>query len=164
MVEIQSKEILNKISEDIKESNVNLLPRELSKNIQAVLIVNPKNISNSDIVKSDSRATTGSTTLHTTSTTRDTYLVSVTLGAQADATADNTLVNLTITPSKTAVTNILRLAKLTTTVFTGNISLNLSEPLLLARNTAISFGSTFTVGAVNMTASVVLFEVDTLQK
>ena len=134
------------------------IPRELSKNIQLVYNVNPRKMA--IVVRGSSNSSTGSSAIFTTSLNNNFFLTAVSLTNQSDATADNTLISFVIIPRGGVATNILRFAKITTTVFQGSITLNLTVPILLDRGSVISFNTSFTVGASNSSASLVGYETD----
>lgn len=158
MVEIQSKEVIDKISDELKIQPALIIPRELMDKIQLVYNINSPN--RDSIIRSVSRSTTGSSTLFTTSATRPFFLTSATLVNQSDVTADNTAISLVATPFGQATINPILLNKLTTTVFSGQISQRYDPPILLARSSSITLGSTFTVGASISGASITGFETD----
>jgi len=158
MVDIQSKEVIDKISEELKIQPALSIPREISKNIQLTYGVNPKLVSL--IVRDGTRTLTGSEVIFTTSSVSDFYLVSVAISNQSNATADNTSVFIQGTPRGKAVQNFLLLSKLTTTATTSQNSINPVIPVLLDRASTIVFGSAFTVGASSTSINLIGYEVD----
>lgn len=159
MVEIQSKEVINKVAEELKISPATLIPREIGKDIQLVYNVNPKRIV--ILGTSTARTATGTQTLFTASPSKDTYLTSAFLMNHSDATADNTSATYAVTMMGQAGVNLIFIGKITLTAFNDHISLSFNPPILLARNSTIVFGSTFTLGASRTSAGFTGYEVDT---
>ena len=74
MVDIQSKEVIDKISDDLKIQPSMMIPRELAKAIQLVYNVNPQRlIKVNDTVASDAVTAT----IMVTDPNKDTYIVAV---------------------------------------------------------------------------------------
>ena len=78
MVDIQSKEVIDKISDELKVQPALQIPRELAKQIQLVYEVNPLRIAN--IVRSATIINTTST-IFTIPTRRDFFLTAVFIGS-----------------------------------------------------------------------------------
>jgi hypothetical protein len=106
------------------------------------------------------RNVTAIATVHTCSTSKDTYLNSAFLTSQSNVTADNVLTTLTITPKGSAAVVLLRLDKITLTVHSGNIAIDFNKPILLEKGSLITHISTFTVGACTYSSTVVLTEIE----
>jgi len=162
MVMNQNAAIIDRMSEDLKESNVAALPKNIQTNIQPVLIVNPKKNTFAKYISQ--RSVTGVSTISTTSSDKDTYLTSINLSNQSDATADNVRIYVSVTLEDGSVAYILELSKITLTAFTGNMTKNINPPLKLKRGSSISLANVFTAGASVSSAGVTGYEVDTLNK
>ena len=81
-LEIQSKEVIDKISEDLKVQPAQKIPRKLSKDIQLSYDCNPlPEMQFKNLVISDS--TSG--IIHTTHATKRTFLVGIHLSVSKDA-------------------------------------------------------------------------------
>lgn len=100
-----------------------------------------------NIVRSNVRATSGSSTVFATPTDKDFYLVAANLSLSADAACDNTncVMNVTI-DGVLSNRDIIRIQKLSLTAINDTVSLHLTKPLKIDRGTNITINSTFTVG------------------
>jgi hypothetical protein len=136
--------VLNPLSDEI--------PKNVVPTIQPIFDVN-RNITK--IMRSATSPTTGSTTIYSTPTDKDFYLTGIHLGYTADASADNTSVNMTaFIEDGTSAYTILRLPKTTLTATTENITFTPLYPLKINRGTVIQIQSTFTVGSCTRTGSI----------
>ena len=72
MVDIQSKEVIDKISDELKIQPAMAIPRALAEKIQLVYAVNANPIVN--VVANAERSTTGATNVFTTSPTKNFFL------------------------------------------------------------------------------------------
>lgn len=158
MVEIQSKEAIDKMSEELKVQPALLLPRELGKMIVPTYEINPDKMITR--VTSAERATTGTTVMTTAHATKNTFLVGATLTGQADILSDGTSFGLIVTLPGQSIQNILKLSKITLTVYSGQISIAFPEPILLEKSSSISISHTFTVGAQVIGGTAMLHERD----
>lgn len=158
MVDIQSKEVIDKISDELKIQPSMQIPRELAKQIQLVYGVNPKRFVN--IVRGGTLTSTGASSLFVASSERDTFLTSATLSYMADATADSIFYKINITPEGKALDEVIFLAKITTTAASDSITLSFNPPIKLERGSDVTFSHAFTVGVSVMGASVTAFETD----
>lgn len=161
MVENQNPEIINRISEEIKESNLNILPKAIANKIQAVLIVNPKVRT---IFRAADLTGTGSATIFTTPADKDFYLTSAELTFVCDSAADTTFYRILITPDQQGAANCIIMRKLTLTAEARNVTKSFPTPIKLARNSTITVATTLTVGASTVTGIIAGHEVDTLEK
>lgn len=162
MVEIQNPKIIDEISEKIKESNLNTLPKQLGNSVIPVIEVG--NNIDEHYFKSFSRTTTTSgLLLFTTPSDKDFYLTAVRLSLQANSTSDST--SCYIKANVNGVnTYLIAIPKLTTTATSENLSFTFSKPVKIDRNTNVTFVSSFTVGAQSAEGAIVGFTVDSLQK
>lgn len=159
MVDIQSKEVIDKMSDELKIQPALALPRGLVNSIQPVYSVNPPKIVN--IVKQISRSTTGSPTIFTTPSDRNFYLTSISFSATANSSADNTTYLVTAVPkNQSSSSTLLELRKTTLTAFNGNQFNNYPIPLLLEKGTAITMGSTFSAGTSVHSATITGYTTD----
>lgn len=122
----------------------------VNNSIQPVYEVK-KRIAN--IVRSNSRATTGSSTVYTTPTDKDFYLTSAQFNYNCDAVCDGTTYILTVNIDG-AGQNILILRKIATTAGSGGITCNFNTPIKIDRNSSISITQTFAAGNSAMAASI----------
>lgn len=163
MVDVQNTEVIDRISQDIKESNLNTLPKTLNNSVQPILIINPLERTN-PVHASGNASTTGTVTIFTTPSSRDFYITSIALAFTADATSDSTSVLVSGQIHGQAATTLLVLRKAATVANNQSLSVSFPVPLRMERGTTITTTSAFTVGAQTSTTSISGFTVDTLQK
>lgn len=158
MVDIQSKEVIDKISDELKIQPALQIPRGLSKDIQLTYEVNPqKNIS---VAADAAKLATGTEVLMTTPTDRDFYLTTAILSGQADVLCDNVSISLNAQLKGKVSNEILRLAKISLTVFSGQIAITFPQPMLLDRGTTILIASTFSAGACSFAGTITGYVTD----
>lgn len=109
-----------------------------------------------NIVRSNTRSTTGTGTILTTPSDKDFYLTTLSFSATADATADNTVYSIATT-IEGAARNILQLVKTSLTAYENVATITFSPPIKIDRNVTITLGSTFTVGTSNCAATLTGF-------
>jgi len=161
MVENQNAEITKVMSEELKESNLATLPRNVSNNIQPVLQVNQQpEVKILDGTASDAV----SSTLMTTSSNKDTYIVGAQLTVSKDAVSDSTTSYLALQPKGDIFDDALRLRYEPSTAGSHHIALTFPIPILLERNTAIRVHNQTATASIDATAIIYYYEVDTLQK
>jgi len=93
MVDIQSKEIIDKISDELKVQPALKIPRTLSENIQLVYDVNA--LKPITIVRADSRTSSGSTTMFTTPAAQDFFLTNASIFPIAGTSVGDLTITLT---------------------------------------------------------------------
>ncbi len=159
MVDTQSKEVIDKMSDELKIQPSMALPRTLVNNIQPTFEVGLDRINTE--VRSATTVTTGSTTIFTTPTGRNFFLTSAFLSMDDNATSDGTVCNLTVTMPSGAAANLIRLHKITLTATSKELS-NSYPPkgILLARGSGIVMTHTFTVGASTLSAGITGYTTD----
>ncbi len=157
MVDIQSKEVIDKISDELKIQPALEIPRQISKEIGLVYTVNPMP---DGIVKSSSTANTGTRIIFTTPTDRDFFMTSSFLGYTCDATCDSITYSLNILPKGRALANVVILSKQTLTTTTENTNFVFPNPILLERGSNINMIQTFSAGTSVINGSISGFEKD----
>jgi len=159
MVDIQSKEVIDKISDDLKIQPSMTIPRELGKIIMPVFVVNSER--GGQIVESFTSTTTGPSTIFTTPTDRDFFLQSAFLSIDDDVTSNGLAANLTITPFAQGATNIIRLHKLTLTATSKELSNFYGERgIRLARGSTVVITHIFTAGASTLSGGITGYVTD----
>jgi len=158
MVDIQSKEVIDKISDELKLQPAMQIPRALAEKIQLVYNVNPK--SRNHTAFTAQRIVNGTTTMTTLPTDRQFFVTSFSLSNQSDAVADNIQIILVATPLGRGQAVLATLSKLSLTAYSGEIVVTLAEPMPLEPGSLITVGSTFTVGASNSAAGCTGFFTD----
>jgi len=160
MVDIQSKEVIDKISDELKVQPSLEIPRRLMDKIQLVYGVNPDYREKMRFATA-TRITTGASTILTSNTTKRTFLTGLYFNYQHDVVADSTGFTITATPIATrAVTNVVNLVKITLTAKQDRVSITFNPPMELAPNTSVVMNQTFTVGVGVMAGGVTFFETD----
>ena len=159
MTDIQSKEVIDKISDELKIQPALVIPRAISKDIQLVYNVNPKRTIN--IVKKASSSTTGTTTIFTTPSDRDFFLTGFAMSVSCNVTADSTRYFVSATPFGIANVSIGEIEKQSVTALSHlHVSKQYNFPMLIERSSAIVLSQTFTVGASFMVVNLEGFTTD----
>lgn len=158
MVDIQAKEIIDKMSQDLKVQPAMQLPRELGKIIDPVFVVNPDRLirsNNKDL--SDGTAVT----IFTTDPNKDTFITGVTLSV-AKSVLSTSLFSL-ISASvfgQASNTPLLRIRFEPVTAGQFTESIIFKHPILLQRNTVVQIENNNATASIDMSAVVFFFEVD----
>lgn len=117
--------------------------------IQPVVQINP--ISN--IVRSNSSTTTGSTTVYTTPSDKDFYLTSLQYCYMKDAANDATSIGVNTT-IQGVLQNLVFIRTITTTASQDVVNISFPYPIKIDRGVAVSIYGTFTAG--NLYRSLVI--------
>jgi len=144
VLDIQSKEVIDKISDELKVQPSLEIPRQLAKDIQLVYNVNPRRVL--QVVTGVTRLISGNVTMFTAPTDRDFFLTSASLNNQSDVSCDNTTITMAVTPEGAAPEQVLLFSKITLTVFQHGETVHFNPPIKIERGSGIDFGSVFTVG------------------
>jgi hypothetical protein len=148
LASIQSKVTEKIISVLGLQPAVDVIPQNLSRTIQPIIDVNPS--PRIDLVKSQSKSTTGSVVVYTTPSDKDFYLTNAALNCQADAACDNTEYVLECYTETGEKVNVIRFNKLTTTAYSNSQALTLKHPIKIKRGTEIKAVSVFSAGNSNL--------------
>ncbi len=146
MVEHQSKEVVDKISDELKIQPALKIPRELGKDLQLVYNVNP--IHANRLLGSLARTTTATSpgsNIAVLSTSKQSHITGIHLQNQSDVTADNTSIEIRAVLLG-ATRNIIQFLKITTTVFDKSTYITFDPPLKPDIGTNIVFVNAFTAG------------------
>lgn len=138
MVDIQSKEVIDKISDELKVQPAMQIPRVLGKDIQLVYKVNPQKISS--IVRAAPIAAGATTVIFATPSDRKFYLTNVSLQvhAKSPAAAGNSSITLDIDG---ATQTILKIRAQSAVDTFHSLVFNLPFPILVDAGTNISLVS-----------------------
>lgn len=158
MVDIQSKEAIDKISQELKVQPSMAIGRKLSENVQMVFEVGD-NKTFQQIVEGSGDVNTASIVVFTTPTDRDFYLTGATLSMIKDVNATSTLTQLRVV-IRGAIKSILRISGISLTVQDGAISFQPCVPIKLDRNTTIDIVNTTAIAAIRADASITGFLID----
>ena len=142
--------------EIIKALNLNV-NRENVPNPIPVVEVGVKLVKNA-ILKSVGRTSSGTGTIYTTPANQDFYLTGIVYSLVKDVTCDigTGASHVTATIDGASV-NLLSISTLNLTVQNQTITLILTHPLKIDRNTAISFGGAYTAGTCSRSANITGF-------
>ena len=156
MTDIQSKEVIDKISDELKIQPALVIPRVISKDIQLTYGVNPVRVSDNIDAMSDvaEKTTTGALIILTTSSDKDYFLTSLNVSFVKDAVCDSA----TGAYSVTVIINgrstfLVSLPIITLTAERADIFLAFPSPIKLDRGSNIVITGTFTVGVCVRTAN-----------
>lgn len=158
MVEIQSKEVIDKMSDELKVQPALLLPRELGKMIVPVYNVNPpRNIRVASSVASDSV----SATVMTASLTKRTFIIgcSVTIAKSALSDSIFSILQANI-KNQFSTTSLLTINYEPSTAGSFTESLTFSEPIEITPGTAISIANNAATASIDTRGTVYFFETD----
>ena len=159
VLDIQAKEVIDKIARDLKVQPSLSVPRKLSENIQLEYNVNPeRDIQSNTGTLSDGTALT----LFTTSLVKDTFLVGATLSVAKDIVSDSIVSQIKFTPFGAAA-NAAGLAMRYEPITVGsnlNVALNLPMPIKLARGSIVSVANSTATASIDTVAAVYFYEVD----
>ncbi len=157
--DIQAKEVIDKISRDLKIQPALQIPRELAEKIQLNFNVNPDRegkIATSSI--SDSAAGT----IHITHATRRTFITGVQISVAKDAVNTSLFSRISAT-QKGGVTGgaILRIRYEPLTAASNLFaSMIFPNPIELEKGTAVSLTNSTAIASIDSAAVITFFEVD----
>ena len=145
MVEIQSKEIIDKMSDELKVQPAMTLPRELGKMIVPTYSVNPIRIAN--IVEFFNKNNTGTSTIFTTPADRDFFLTGASISGSADVLYDGLTCRVSGTLPNGAAVDLIMSKNRPLVVF-GNVfhSRDYTHPIKLKKGSTITVTLSFAAG------------------
>lgn len=158
MVDIQSKEVIDKISNELKVQPALMIPRSLMEKLQLVYNVNPSRVVN--LVETATLAVTGGATIFTSSPDRDTFITAITWTLHADVSNDGTAASVSVVLPNGATVfpiNIVKIALLEQ-VFEKTLVFN--PPIKVLRNSIIRHSQAFTLGSGAISTTVFGYETD----
>ena len=158
MVEIQSKEAIDKISDELKVQPSMAIGRKLSENVQMTYDIAPKRVV--DVVDGTIAATTSTATMVTTPTDRDFFLTGALMGFDKDDVCDGTSISIQATLFGKAETNIFFMSALTLVAQQRDNAMVYNPPIKLARGTTIKLAGAFTAGTMSKSASITGYTTD----
>jgi hypothetical protein len=157
MVDIQSKEVIDKISEDLKIQPSLQVPRELAKAIQLIYNVNPtREVQIRNKVAADSV----SEVIHTTHATKRTFLIAVSLSVAKDIVSPSVRSRISLFPKGKAVIDVIELRYEPLTAGDYVESLSLPIPMELEKNSEIKVLNQSATASIDAAAKIYFFEVD----
>lgn len=157
-LDIQSKEVIDKISQDLKVQPSLSIPRELMDKIQLVYGVNPERlIKRLSVATSDDAAEP----IFTTSAVKDTFIIAMTLtvAKSVASTSLNTRI-LGIIFGESSADELLRINYEPVTAGQFSQNLVLPIPIKMQRNTAVTLNNSTGVASIDAGAIIYFYEVD----
>jgi len=158
MVDIQSKEVIDKMSDELKVQPSMALPRKLVDSIQPVFEVGQTKPLIQIATRTLADATSGA--IFTSSAQKDTWITALELGYVTDVLAVATSVSLRIIQRNDASDDVLTLQKTTLTVANDKTHLSLPTPILIQRGSAVSIVTDSGTGSIDMRGIVYFYETD----
>jgi len=144
-----NSQMIKEVSEAFKiDERVEKVPSAIP-----VCEVNPKVIKNIRSIATSTSST--SQTIVTTPIDQDFYLVGCTLSVTKDATATSVGTSITYTDEYSLSSSLCRIAGLTLTPQSQTVSVQLTHPILVKRNTAINL--TNSTNVANIFAQAIIF-------
>ena len=157
MVDIQSKEVVDKISEELKVQPAIEIPRELAKQIQLTYDVGAEDIIQEEESLSDATARTATGTFigFTTPTGRDFFMTNLNVSILKDVACDITTGEIIVAIRVGGkVITITSFPITTLLVQSATQNLVFPHPIKLDRGSTITMAGTFTAGALIRSLSV----------
>jgi len=157
MVDIQSKEVIDKISDELKIQPSLQIPRVLGKDIQLVYDVNPPH--QVRIVEGFiADATTGS--IFTTNATRRTFMIGAQLSVSKSVLSPATSVNMAAFTRGAPNRAVLTIRFEPVTAGQEHNSVNFSQPIELEPGTSISLNASSATASIDLAGLVYFYETD----
>lgn len=162
MVAIHNSDLKREIIEGAKmQLSVDKVPQELAEKVLPVMEVNPKLLRTINIVKGETKTTTGNLDIYKTPPDKDFYLTSINGGLVKDATCDAVTGQIPMTITLNGVVQkIFPFSIITLTAQEAQQGAMFFFPLKLDRNSVIRIGGAFTVGAMVRNLSFTGYTVD----
>jgi len=157
MVDIQSKEVIDKISEDLKVQPAMQIPRELAKQIQLIYNVNPERIIQTRI---NTAADATVATIHTTSAVKDTFLIGVFLSVSKDVVSTSLNSDIRFVPFGGVSTAVLTIKyePVTAGQFVSNREFMI--PIKLARGSNVTVHNSTNTASIDAGGIINFYETD----
>ena len=162
MVDIQSKEVIDKISDELKIQPSLEIPRQLGKDIQLAYEVNPRILTNLAVTLD--RAASGGLTIFTTDTERDTYITGVIHTFSKDVACDvaSGVNKITVEDVSGLSFAISEIAILTLTAEAETVHATLKHPIKLKKGSLVLLGgnNSFAAGLFSRAVTVIGYTTD----
>lgn len=158
VLDIQSKEVIDKISDELKVQPALEIPRKLADNIQLSYDVSPpKHIQTTQGSSSD----TTSVNIVTVSTTKRTFVVGISLSIAKDIVNDGIFTNIAMVPKGQSVAQTvfrIRYEPITVGQFTESILFPL--PIELEKGSSITIVNGSGTASIDSTGIIYFYETD----
>ncbi len=157
MVEIQSKEVIDKISDELKVQPALEIPRELAKQIQLSYNINPK-----DVVEVRNKGLSDGTSalIHTTHSEKRTFLLEAAMSIAKDVNATSIFSTIEATPLGKAEQNIAVVRYEPLTVASHLRSEQNMHGIELEKGTEINFTHGNAAASIDGSATIFFIETD----
>ena len=157
VLDIQSKEVIDKISDELKVQPSLQIPRELMDKIQLVYNVNPFNPVT--IIATAAADNSTAAVVFTTPAERDFYLTSVILSVIKDVNSTSTRSSMNVRINEVN-TELIHIAGISVTAQNDVVSLNYNPPIKLSRGGEITVNNTTAVSKIVARASITGYTTD----
>jgi len=157
VLDIQSKEVIDKISDDLKVQPSMQIPRALMEKIQLVYNVNPVRLVQS---VGGSNANAATVTIITTSTIKDTFLTGLNISVTRDVVAASTVTAIRATAFGKGESIFLAIRYEPTTAGNDTTNAQFTLPVKLERGTTVRLTHSSTTAAILGEGTVYFFETD----
>jgi len=157
-MDIQSKEVIDKISDELKVQPAMTIPRELAKQIQLVYAVNPiRNIR----IQAGDITDSASGIMHTTHATKDTWLVACSLSVSKDVNSTSTFSRV-VCPVRAQPSGESQIVVRYEPLTANNISevITFNEPILLKKGAECTVTNSSAVASIDATGTIWFYETD----
>jgi len=161
MVDIQSKEVIDKISDELKVQPSMAIPRKLAEQIQLSFNVNA--VPRVRVIDANISDTTSGVIL-TTSATSDTWVVGASISVAKSVVNDGLFSDIRVTPFGQADDQQLVVVRYEPVTAGSNISSSETYPfpILLAKNSDVVIVNQSGLASIDTFAKVLVYETDTL--
>jgi len=159
MVEIQSKEVIDKISDELKIQPALQIPRELGKNIQLTYDLNSgRNPKVSALGATVSDGTTA--TIHTTDLNKRTFMVGCSIAMSKDVVATSVHTSIVATVKDLTQQSFLRVRYEPVTAGQFNDNIVFDFPIELEPGTTVTITNTTAIASIDSTGILYFYETD----
>lgn len=129
------------------QQNRDIIPNQLAEKVVPVMEVNPKLLRRINLLVGGTSTTTGTKTIYTTLTDRETFLTGFSISFIKDVTCDSATGSYLLTAVINGTTvNLSSMAIITLTAQSSLNNYTFAHPIKLDKGTAISFTGSFTAG------------------
>jgi len=165
MSQIYNSDLTNEIRDGAKiQQNVDTIPNQLADKVVPVMEVNPKLLRVVNFIVGGTSNTTGSTSIMTLPTDKDTFLTDLTLEVSKNVTCDSVYVELNATLKGGKAVQLAYLHFQTLTLTDNiNISKSFTVPIQLERGSQIAVNGNFAAGASSRGVQLFGYQVENIK-
>jgi hypothetical protein len=158
MVDIQSKEVIDKIGDELKVQPALAVPRTLAKDIQLVYAVNLNKISDEAAEGNAINAASGNVLV--SSADRDTFITGATLSVIKDASSTSVSSAINVMMPNGVTIPIVRIVGFTTTAQNGTSEFTFQHPIRIQRGSTVTVGNSAAVANITARATILFYTRD----